>query len=126
MARVETLLYKALYSVDEKYELCFEIAYNAEFYIVGLLPETESLTFFEGMVNASTRHSKLHQGITLSLLGQVLRIAPKRVPEAYDQYMKALDLLAPLGDSRDLAKMYVHIGHIWYDKDVLTEAERYW
>lgn len=125
LARLETLLYEALHSVDEHFELCFDIAYNAEFYIVEFLPVNESLMFFEAMVNASERHSKLHQGIMLSSLGQVLRIAHKRVPEAYDQYMKALDLLAPLGDSRDLAWLYTHIGYIWYDKDVLTKAERY-
>ena len=36
----------------------------------------------------------------------------KRVPEANVQLMKALDVLAPLGDGRDLAVLYDRIEEI--------------
>ena len=125
LANLELLLYEALHSIDENFELWFDIAYNAEFYIVDHLPENESVIFYEAMVKASKRYSPRQYALMLCSLGQVLRTAHKRVPEAYDQYMKALDVLFPLGDSRDLATLYSHIGQIWYDKGVLKESERY-
>ena len=122
---LELLLYEALHQINENFELCFDIAYNAEFFIVNLLPKHESVVFYEAMVNASKHHSKRQHGIMLSSLGHVLHVGQARISEANNQYTKALEVLRPLGDSTDLAWLYSHIGSIWFDKGFSKESERY-
>ena len=125
---LEKLLFTALHSLDENFELWFDIAYNAEYRdIVHLLPDhSQSVSFYEAMVNASKRHSKLQYGIMLSAFGNILRTIYKRVLEAYDQFMKALDVLAPLGDGIDLAQLYNRIGGICLMRGMYNNTtERY-
>ena len=114
LTELEKLLFTALHSMDENFELWFDIAYNAEYRdIIYLLPDqSQSVSFYEAMVNASKRHSKQQYGIMLSAFGEILANNYKRVPEAYDQFMKALDVLDPLGDGGDLAVLYERIAAI--------------
>ena len=54
----------------------------------------------------------MQYGQILSAFGMILVNLYKRVPEANVQLMKALDVLAPLGDGRDLAVLYDRIEEI--------------
>lgn len=126
LANLEKLLYEALHSANENFQLWYDIAYNAEIYgIIVLLPENETSAFYEAMVNASKRHSKVQHGTMLSSYGYIMCIIHKRVLEAYDQFMKARGILVPLGDSRNLAQLYLRIGQISFIKGTYKEAERY-
>ena len=122
---LEKLLYEALHSIDDNFELWFDIAYNAEYLdIIQLLPNEETLSFYEAMVNAAKRHSKLQYGIMLSSFGVTLTAVHKGVSEGYDQYQKALDVLTPLGDGMDLARLNLRIAEICYNKAMYNETER--
>ncbi|XP_072023712.1 uncharacterized protein [Amphiura filiformis] len=122
---IQKLLLEAVHCLDENYDLFFDVAYNAEYYITNLLPKKESVDFYESMCNAARRRSKRHYGIMLSSFGQVLAFAQNRRAEAYQQYMKALDCLRPSGESTDLAWLYSHIGYVWHESGKFKKAERY-
>ena len=121
---IQKLLLEAVHCMDENYELFFDIAYNAEYYIINLLPKKESVEFYEAMCGAARRHSPRQYGIMLSSFGQVLEFAQTRNAEAYQQYMRALDYLRPLGESTDLAWLYSHIGFAWHTSGKFKKAER--
>ena len=124
LSNVQLLLYKAIHSVNESFELFFDIARNAEFFILQLLPKHESIEFFEAMVNAAQRYSKRQYGIMLACLGSVLEVNHICVAETHDLFKKASDVLKPLGDSMELAWVYNHLGFMWFHKGFYREAER--
>ena len=124
LANMEVLLCEAMYCLDESFELFFDIARNAEFYILHLLPKQESAAFFEAMANTAEYHSKRQHGIMLGCLGAVLENNNIRISEACEQYKKALDILEPLGDSVELAWLYNRIGFTWSAKGNYKKAER--
>ena len=124
MDNLQKLLLEAVHCIDENYDLFFDVAYNAEYYITHLLPKKESVDLYESMCTAARRHSKQHYGIMLSSFGQILRYAQNRADEACQHYMTALDCLRPLGDSTDLAWLYNHIGFIWNEEGKFKRAER--
>ena len=124
LANMELLLYEAMHCFDESFELFFDIARNAEFFILYLLPKQESAVFFEAMANTAQHHSKRQHGIMLGCLGAVLENNNVRISEACEQYKKALDVLEPLGDSVELAWLYNHIGFTWSEKGNYKKAER--
>ena len=124
LANMELLLYEAIHCVDESFELYFDIARNADFFILYLLPKQESAVFFEAMANTAQHHSKRQHGIMLGCLGAVLEYNNIRISEACEQYKKALDVLEPLGDSMELAWLYNHIGFTWSEKGNCKKAER--
>ena len=64
------------------------------------------------------------QEISRCFVAQVLNFAQTRYSKAYDQYMKALTYLRPLGDSHDLAWLYSHIGFYWFEKGHARKGER--
>ena len=124
LASMELLLYEAIHCVGESFELFFDIARNADFFILYLLPKQESAVFFEAMANAAQHHSKKQHGIMLGCLGAVLEYNNVRISEACEQYKKALDVLEPLGDSVELAWLYNHVGFTWAEKGNCKKAER--
>ncbi|XP_072029543.1 uncharacterized protein [Amphiura filiformis] len=125
LTNLEKLLQQAVHLIDEHYELFFDIAYNAEYHIINLMPKKESVDFYEAIMHSAKLRDPRQCGILLSSFGQVLNFAQTRYSKAYDQYRKALEYLRPLGDSHDLAWLYSHIGYYWFDMGHTKKAERY-
>ena len=71
LTNLEKLLQQAVYLMDDHYELFFDIAYNAEYHIINLMPKNETVLFYEWLMNTASRINPYHYGVLLSSFGQV-------------------------------------------------------
>ena len=71
LTNLEKLLQQAVHLIDEHYDLFFDIAYNAEYHIINLMPKKESVDFYEATMNTAKLKDPRQCGILLSSFGQV-------------------------------------------------------
>ena len=71
LTNLEKLLQQAVHLIDEHYDLFFDIAYNAEYHIINLMPKKESVDFYEAIMNTAKLRDPRQCGILLSSFGQV-------------------------------------------------------
>ena len=71
LTNLEKLLQDAVHLIDEQYDLFFDIAYNAEYHIINLMPKKESVDFYEALMNTAKLRDRRQYGILLSSFGQV-------------------------------------------------------
>ena len=80
LTNLEKLLQQAVYLMDEHYELFFDIAYNAEYHIIHLMPKKVSVLFYEALMNTASRIDRYQCGVLSSSFGQVSQYCSASMP----------------------------------------------
>ncbi|XP_033121965.1 uncharacterized protein LOC117120972 [Anneissia japonica] len=109
---IDKLLIEAANCSDKtRYNRYIQLACEADYLLINVLPKHSAVKFYEACVNSSKiQGTPYEQGMMLMHYGSSLQNIKGNYIPAYLQFMQAKARLEVLGDSEALARLYTSIG----------------